>query len=204
MPEQSPEFMTNAKGHRVPINLVSEADKLEDQTVNDIVKYAVELSEQIKRFKGHTFDDVNTTIELMGEQYGVTKGGQKGNVTLTSFDGCRKVQVQVADNIELGPQLQIAKGLIDECLEEWSDGSRDEIKLIVEMAFDVGKEGKVNKQALFMLRRAKIDHPKWQQAMKAIADSIRTIGTKSYVRIYQRATPMAAWHMVQLNIAAVE
>ncbi len=203
MTTPNPDYMTDPKGHLVPINLVSDADKLEDQTVNDIVKFATDLSGQIARFKGHTFDDVNTAAELMGEQYGVRKGGQKGNMTFTSYDGCRKVQVQVADNITFGPQLQIAKGLIDECIEEWSEKSNDEIKALVNHAFDVGKEGQVNRTALFSLRRMNIKHPKWKQAMQAITDSIRIVGTKSYVRIYERKDAQASWEMIALNIAAV-
>ena len=199
-----PETMIDAQGKTWPTSVVSDADKLENETVNDIVKYAVELSDQIARFKGHTFDDVNTVVELLGEKYGVHKGGRKGNLTLTSFDGCRKVQVQVADHIDFGPQLQIAKGLVDECIEEWRDGTRDEMMALVNNAFEVGKEGLVNKNALFKLRRVKIENPKWKQAMQAITDSIRVIGSKSYVRIYQRDNAEAAWKMIQLNIAAVE
>lgn len=198
-----PEYMIDAKGRKWPISLVSDADKLEDETVNKVVEYANTLSAQIARFKGHTFDDVNTTADLLGEKYGITKGGAKGNQTFTSFDGCRKVQVQVADNITFGPQLQIAKTLIDECIEEWSDGSSDEIKALVNYAFDVDKAGRVNRGALFSLRKMEITHPKWKSAMEAITDSIRVIGTKSYIRIYERENAEAEWQMVQLNIAAV-
>lgn len=194
--------MTNSKGHMVPIALVGDMDKLEDQMVNKIVGFADDLSAQITRFKGHTFDDVTSFGELLADEYGVTKGGKKGNVTFTSYDGCRRVEVSIADNIVFGPQLQVAKDLIDECIEEWSDGSRDEIKALVNHAFDVEKEGTVNRSALYSLRRMKIENDKWQRAMQAITDSVRVIGTKSYVRIYKRATAQDKWVMVQLNIAS--
>src|SRR3546814_9855969 len=91
-------------------------------------------------FKGHTFEDVNGLQALIAQEYGVTVGGLKGNITLTSFDGCEKVQVQVADLIEFGPELQAAKALVDECLSEWSADSRVELRALVSRVFNVDKE----------------------------------------------------------------
>ena len=36
--------------------------------------------------------------------------------------------------VVFGPELQIAKGLVDECLNEWAEGARDEIRAIEELA----------------------------------------------------------------------
>jgi hypothetical protein len=87
------------------------------------------LSEQVARFKGHTFEDLGALEALLAQEYGVTKGGAKGNKTFMSHDGLYKVQVQVADHIDFGPQLQIAKELIDECLNEWAADSRPSIAI---------------------------------------------------------------------------
>ena len=66
-------------------------------------------------------------------------GGNKGNVTLMSYDGRLKIQRNIAENISFDERLQAAKQLIDECLEEWTEGSRDEIKVIINNAFHVDK-----------------------------------------------------------------
>jgi len=34
----------------------------------------------------------------------------------------QKVQIQAQDTIDFGPQLQQAKTLLDECLNEWAEG----------------------------------------------------------------------------------
>ncbi|WP_226779545.1 DUF3164 family protein [Oceaniglobus trochenteri] len=195
--------MRDAKGRAVPIDLVSDADQLKTQTVLKVLEYARPLSAQIARFKGHTFDDVYTLVDLLREQHGASVGGAKGNIDLISFDGCARVQVSVADHIAFGPELGIAKSLIDECIEEWSDGSRDEIRALVNHAFNTDKAGNINREALFSLRRLDIRHPTWKKAMQAITDSMSVIGSKSYIRIYTRATPEKGWEMVPLNIAAV-
>lgn len=198
-----PAHMIDAKGRSVPMALVSEADKLKDQTITTVLGYASELSAQITRFKQHTFDDVYSLIDLLAEQYGAKIGGKKGNIDLVSFDGCSKVQISIADNITFGPELQIAKSLIDECIEEWAQGSRDEIRALVTHAFETDKPGHINREGLFSLRRMDIKDPKWKRAMDAINDSIKVIGSKAYIRIYQRPTPSEGWEMVQLNIAGV-
>jgi hypothetical protein len=196
-------YMQDAKGRLVPEHLVKQTDKLEDQLVRKCLGYADELSAQIARFKGHTFDDVAAFMDLLAESYGQAKGGKKGNVTFTSFDGCAKVQVAVQDHIDFGPELQVAKQLIDDCIEEWAADSRDEIRALVNHAFEVDKPGQVNREALFALRKIDIDDERWRQAQAAITDSIRVTGSKTYVRFYRRPTPEDRWQAVTIDLAAV-
>ncbi|MBI1407327.1 MAG: DUF3164 family protein [Caulobacter sp.] len=194
-------YRRDAKGALVPDELVKVQDKLEDETVRKVFGYAEELSAQIGRFKEHTFDDVDMLLAVFAQDYSDLRGGQKGNVTLTSYDGLLKVQVQVADLVQFGPQLQTAKSLVDQCLTEWSADSRAEIRAIIQRAFDVDKEGKVNRSELFALLRYEIEDERWLNAMKAIRDSIKVIGTKRYVRFYRRAKTTDAWVSVSIDVA---
>lgn len=195
-------MMQDAKGRYVPVGLVKPADKLQDELVRKMIAFAGDLSEQIGRFKGHCFDDLGSFQALIAQEYGASVGGAKGNVTLTSFDGTMKVQFQVADLLDFGPELQAAKALVDECLNEWTEGSRDEVRALVSRAFNVDKEGKINRAELFMLLRVEIDDDRWQRAMAAIHDSIRVIGSKIYIRFYRRETPQAPWRAVTIDLAA--
>jgi Protein of unknown function (DUF3164) len=104
---ENPTHMLDSKGRAVPVAFVKDADKLITQTVGKIHDFAVDLSETVGRFKGHTFDDVYTTVALLAESYGVKRGGDKGNITLTSFDGLKRVSIKVAQQLAFGPQLQI-------------------------------------------------------------------------------------------------
>ncbi|MDV7341002.1 DUF3164 family protein [Terasakiella sp. A23] len=195
-------FMEDSKGAFWPIDKVKDTDKLQDQTVRKILGFADELNAQIARFKGHTFSDVAAFQDILRDKYGVEKGGKKGNVTLTSFDGKMKVVVAVQDYIDFGSELQIAKELIEECIEEWSEGSRDEIRALVNHAFNVDKPGQVNRAALFQLRRIEIDHDKWRAAIDAINDSIKTEGSKTYFRFYRRDTPEGKWKSITIDLAS--
>ncbi|MBB4267791.1 DUF3164 family protein [Roseospira visakhapatnamensis] len=202
IPTVPPGYMKDSKGRLVPEQLVRPLDALMDQTVEKLIGYAEDISAQIGRFRGHSFDDVASFMQLAADQYGASIGGAKGNVTLTSYDGCRKVQIQVADHLTFGAELQVAKSLIDECIVEWSDGVRAEIRALVEHAFRVDKQGQVSRDAVLALRRVDIDDDRWRRAMDAITDSIRVVGSKSYIRFYRRADPQAKWEPITVDLAA--
>ncbi|SOC26979.1 DUF3164 family protein [Stappia indica] len=194
-------YMTDTKGSLVPLDLVKPTDKLQDELVRKVMGYARDLSAQISRFRGHTFEDIGSLDALLAQEYGATLGGRKGNKTLLSFDGTMKIEVKVADFIDFGPELQIAKALIDECLNEWSAESRPEIRAIVTRAFNTDKAGCINKTEIFMLLRLDIADERWRRAMDAIREAMRVIGSKTYLRFYERASVDAPWQPVTIDLA---
>ncbi len=193
--------MRDGQGRVVPLALIKPMDKLTDETVRKIMGYAMPLSDQVARFKEHTFDDIGALEALLAQEYEAKLGGKKGNMTLMSFDTLYKVTVQVADHIAFGPELQIAKSLVDECLNEWAASARDEIRAIVTRAFNTDKEGQINRSEVFMLLRLEIRDPRWVRAMDAIRDAMRVVGSKTYVRCYRRASLDAAWEPVTIDLA---
>lgn len=195
-------YLRDAKGSLVPLDAIKPADLLMDETVRGILDDAREVSAQIAAFKGEAFSKVGELQALFAQHYGATLGGKKGNITLVSFDGCQKVQVQVADLLEFGPELQSAKALIDECLTEWAVGSAVELRALVNRVFQVDKEGQINRAELFMLLRVEIQDERWVRAMDAIRDSIRVIGSRTYIRFYDRPNPDAPWHSVTIDMAS--
>jgi hypothetical protein len=195
--------MIDAKGREVPLDLVRPQDQLQDETVRKIAGFALALSDQLRRFKEHTFDDISAFESILAQEYETTVGGAKGNKTLSSYDGLFQVQVQVQDRVDFGPELQIAKGLIDECLNEWAADSRPEIRAIVTRAFNTDKEGQINRAEIFMLLRLDIEDRRWLKAMEAIRDAMRVVGKATYVRVKQRPNADAPWETVLLDLAKV-
>ena len=198
-----PGWLEDSKGRLVRESMVPDAALLEDQTVRIIVAYGLDLADQIARFRAHSFDDLAAQQDVVAEKYGVRKkGGRKGNRTFTSFDGRLKVTIQVQDQIQFGPELQAARDLVNECIADWSSAAREEIQALMQHAFQPDKEGMVNREAVFSLRRLDIDDPRWQRARQAITDSIRVVGSKTYMRIYMRPTPEQSWKAIPIDIAA--
>lgn len=62
-------YMHDAKANLVPVETIRPADLLMDETVRKITGFARELSAQIARFKGHTFEDVNGLQALLAQEY---------------------------------------------------------------------------------------------------------------------------------------
>lgn len=195
------EFMINGKGGFDPIDAVKPQYKLQDQTVRKCIAYALELNAQVGRFRGHTAADLAALDALLAEKYDAKIGGAKGNRTYQTYDGLMKVQVQVSDLITFGPELQVAKALIDQCLIEWSADSRPEIQSIVARAFNTDKEGQVNRSDVFMLLKLEITDERWLKAMDAIRDAIRVTGSKEYVRFYRRSSVREDWQAITIDLA---
>jgi len=194
-------YMTDAKGGLIPLGLVKAQDQLQDETVRKIAGFALALSAQMARFKEHVFDDIGDFEAILEQEYGSTIGGAKGNKTLLSYDGLFKVQVAVADRFDFGPELQVAKGILDECMNEWSAEAPAELRAIITNAFNTDKEGQINRAEIFKLLRLEILDERWQRAMKAIRDAMRVAGTATYVRCYQRPTQDARWQHITIDLA---
>ncbi len=195
------EYLPDARGKLVPVEMIKPEHLLEDETVRKVMGYAVALSDQVGRFKAHTFEDLGDLEALLAQEYGAKKGGAKGNKTFMSHDGLMKVLVQVSDHIDFGPQLQIAKELVDECLNEWSAEARPELRALVTRAFNTDKAGQINRAEIFMLLRLEIEDERWVRAMTAIRDAIRVVGSKTYVRCYRRESIEGAWEAVTIDLA---
>lgn len=197
------DYMPDSKGNLVPLALVKPQDKLQDETVRKVMGFAIALSGQLERFKAHTMADLVALDQLLEQQYGLVKRGNKGkgNRTYMTVDGLYRVSVQVADYIDFGPELQTAKALLDQCLNEWAADARPEIQAVVTKAFNTDKEGQINRSEIFMLLRLEIEDPRWANAMQAIRDAMRIVGRKEYVRFGMRASPEADWMSVTIDLA---
>ncbi len=200
-PDAPAGYWRDASGNLVPIGKIKEIDKLRNQVVYDLCSMAEGKSMELTNFKAAAMMEVASFVALSLDQYQVKAGGEKGNVTLVSFDGRYKIVRQMQDKITFGEQLMAAKALIDECVVEWAKDANDNIKALVNHAFQTDKEGKINTGRVLALRRLDIADPKWAIAMQAIADSMQTASTKPYVRFYRRNETTMDYAPINLDVA---
>ena len=189
MPEQNeiPQgYLKNALGHLIPIQLISEIDKMRDHIVHEIVGKAEELAQLEQDFHDDTFGEIQAFTALSAEKYNVKLGGVKGTITLSSFDGSLQVKLAKADVMAFNENLEAARVLVDACIRRWAKGSNINIIALVDHAFQTDKEGKINLGRMYTLMRYEIDDAEWTQAMQALHDSIQPVNTKQYIRIYRR------------------
>ncbi|MFB2539049.1 DUF3164 family protein [Acinetobacter sp. c3-l95] len=184
---QIPEgYRADMQGRLVPISQIKPIDGERDALVQSLIQQAQEQQRILRQFKENAFADIAAFVQLSAEQYEVKIGGNKGNITLYSFDGQYKLVRQCQDYIRFDEKLQAAKALIDECIHDWAADSNDNIKALINDAFQVDKEGKISTGRVLGLRRLNIHDEKWQRAMQAISESIIITGSKDYVRFYER------------------
>lgn len=195
-------YWQDAKGGLTPDDLVKPIDKERDALVQEWIEKGKALSQQIAEFKGCVFGDIQAFIELSAEKYDAKLGGNKGNITLFSYDGKYKIQRAINDHLQFDERIQAAKVLIDECLNEWSVGSRPELKALIERAFNVDKEGNLNTSRILGLRRVDIQDPRWLNAMQAISESVQIVSSKTYVRLYERVGDSDQYVPISLDIAS--
>ena len=198
-----PGYWKDANGTLTPDSKVKDIDKLRHQVVVELCEQAKEHRSHLSAYKMHAMSEVSAFVSTSIDQYGVKSGGQKGNVTLTSYDGRYKIVRQMQDKLVFGEQLMAAKDLIDECVHTWAEGANDNIKALINHAFQTDKEGKINTARVLQLRRIDIREPKWLQAMQAIADSMQTASTKPYLRLYERNDVTGDYEAISLDMAAV-
>jgi Protein of unknown function (DUF3164). len=195
--------MVNGKGHLVPVEQVSDYDKAKDDLVRETIDEVESLQAVLKEFKTSILGDMAAFMELASEKYGAKMGGKKGNVQLLSFDGNLRVQLAVAEFLTFDERLQVAKSLVDECLNEWTEDSRPEVRTLVNMAFEVDKQGNVSPSKIQPLLKLEIHDEKWQRAMAAIRDSLTVQYSKQYIRFHRRSGPEGKWESIPLDIAAI-
>ena len=191
-----------AKGLNIPKHLRKDIDQLKDDTVNEIFSEGNKIMQSLSNFKTNSFESIETYMQILGEQYNIEYSG-KGNLTLSNYNNTKKVVRAVHDFIVFDEKLQIAKSLIDKCIHKWSNGANENIKVLVEHAFEVDKQGKVSTERVLGLRRLKIIDETWAEAMKAITDSLSTVGSRSYIRLYERLDEYATWKQISLNLSNV-
>lgn len=194
-------YMQDALGRLTPVDRIEPVDLERNDLVVEMVNSAKALKKQLIAFKLSAMGDIEALIELSADKYDVKMGGKKGNVSLTSYDGRYKVQRCIADNVDFDERLQVAKALIDQCVQRWADGIDTKIRALIDHAFQVDKQGNISTSRILSLRRIKIDDEQWKQAMEAIADSIRVSGSTTYLRIYERVGESEQYEPISLDIA---
>ena len=195
-------YLKDRKDRLVPIKQIDEHDIEMDAFVRKQVNKAKELQAVLRQFKQNAFDDCYAFMGLLAEKYNRKIGGQKGNVTFSTFDGSMQIRIAVQDTLTFGPELQIAKQIIDECLNDWAKDANQNLKTLITDAFEVDKEGELNTGRILSLRRIKIQDKRWEQAMDAISESLRIAVSKTYIN-FKEKDHIGKYNNISLDIAGV-
>lgn len=195
-------YHKDGKGRLVPESMIKPVDRMRDELVRELVKHAKTVRAELHHYKTQAHADIAAFVQLSAEQYGTHLGGDKGNVQLLSFDGRYKIIRAIDETVMFNERLQAAKALIDECLREWTEGARAEVITIIQDAFRVDQAGNIRTGSVLALRRLNITDSRWLDAMAAIGDAVQVVGSKSYIRLYER-DENGKYEPISLDLAGV-
>lgn len=203
--QHTPEGMIrNRKGGFDPISQVKDIDLQRHELVGELADEAKELNKRIAQFKRKLADSIETHVQLCGEKYGITLGGTKGNVTLTNYDQTERIIRSISETIDLDERMVVAQELMTQYANTLSQTTQnEEVKALINWAFQADRKGKLNTNRILELRKLKITHETWQRAMDALNESLFVAGSKTYYRVYQRPTPEDEYKQISLEMSKV-
>ena len=193
-------YMQDAHGNFVHIKNVRKIDIARDKLVHELWKKASQIDKELKEFKRYALLRIAELVAESAQEYDVRLGGRKGNVTLTSYDGSVRILRSITERIAFSEQLEVARNLVHECIQEYAKGARRELKALVDSAFEIDNKGHVSVTRVLGLRRVKIEDDKWKKAMDIIADSIQVVSSKEYIRFYCRNNS-GDYELINMNFA---
>ena len=196
------QYRKDARGALVPVAAIKEVDLLRDDLVRELVAKVLPVKAELATLKREAMAEANAFIDMSVEQYGVNRS-VKGNTTLHSFDGKYRILIANHDVLQFDERIQAAKALIDECLDDYTKDANVNLKAIVQKAFNVNAEGKINVKRVLELRTLKIEDEKWQRAMQALSDSLNVQTSREYIRFYERNDETGEYELINLDFAKV-
>ena len=180
-------YRMDAKMRMIPDSQIPAYELMRDELVCGIHERAEPIHRALSEFRIDTIEQVDAFMDIAFQEYGRTIYGSPTNrVTLTSYNGTLQVQIEVSELVRFDERIAVAQALIDEYIQGETKGLAPEIRKLIDMAFRPNKAGRINMGHMLSLRSLDIQHEKWQEAMRAIADSITVYTSRRYIRLYKR------------------
>lgn len=191
-------YWRDDRGALIPEAVVKAQDKLRDEAVRKIVAGAIGVSDILRRFKTHSMGELYAFLALIAQEYGAESAATTGSVTLYTYDREFRVVLARADKVAFGPEIHAARTLLLEYLA--AEPGPEPLKALVSRALGLDRQASVRPAEVLRLRVMEIGHPKWNSAMRAIDDAMRSAGTAEYLRVYRRDAE-GRWVKIPLDLA---
>lgn len=175
---------TDKDGNSIPSTYIHKTERDKDAAARRLTKAALKHSEALRAFKTEllrTCDELHQAA--LNEHQVKLRANSKGTYTISTIDKKMKVEVRVAEFAGFGDDISIAHALIKEYLAEKTEGIDPEIAQFATSAFE-NTGGNIDVKRVLGLKRFKVQHPKWRQAMEVIDRAYEIRNTKRYPRVW--------------------
>ncbi len=200
---KQPSTMTDSAGNPVPTAYVPKIDKARDRLVRRLTKDAEKLSAALVAHKAKCLKEIAAFQGATAELYGVTLGGEKNGIILTSFDGTLRIERRASDTLAFDERLLMAQQLINEWLQERTQNVDHDLVTLINRAFRNSRNSGLRFGEVIRLTKLDIKGEKWLKAMTLIRESITVQSSRTHCRFYRRENTQSDFELIPLDIAQV-
>lgn len=192
---------TDKTGTIVNVESISDEELFREEIVSKIITKVEKAERLLQKLKESIYDDVYGYIDEMRAKRNINllKNAKKGNLTLQSYSGSKKIQIVVPTNYQLNEKIVLAKDKIDEYLDSITADSSNALRIIVKKIF--GNSNGIDVRLARSLRTWEIKDPLWMEAMGLIDEATEETSGKKYLNFYRRAGVEDDWEAISLNFA---
>jgi hypothetical protein len=181
---------------------VSADEKKREEIIEKLFTKAMTIHNALAVFKAEAFKLINDYMDEKAADSGVD-WKQRG-VTMIDFADNRRLAIKAGKGVRTDdPQLQIAKQLIDTCIQAWGEKSDRNLVSMVQTLWKSGAS-ELDVRAIHQLMRFKVEgNEAWEKAMRILDLALsKAFTTKQYLVISYR-DPTGKIVPVTLNLSKV-
>jgi hypothetical protein len=193
----------NRNGKPVPERNIPKHIKRRDKTVTQIMGIVSKLQARMIADKAKTRKLIEQYCKYVANVSDNSDLTPEGNIQLSDYANLNQVSLYTNQLIGFDERLNIAKGLINKCITKWSKGTNANLRVIVDNAFKMDKQGNLNRALILQLFQIEIQDKNWKKAIALIKDSIYTKETKQYLKIAKRNSTEDKFQGVTLDMSTL-
>ena len=191
--------MRDNLGHDVPLKYVAKYDRVRDAKTKRILGRFQQARAMLEKVVRESLADIAEIQEARE-----TALAEKGNFSVTSFDGLVKVAIDQAWHIELDDRVKEARDrMLDYAKSLCAKAGPDATALleIVEEAFAANSAGRLSVARVMSLCRRNIAAAQWKDARDMLLASLQPEKGRCYIHVYSRPDMQHDFQMVRLDLA---
>ena len=191
--------MRDNTGHDVPVKYVGKYDRLRDERTKRVLARFRKARSVLEAVVRDSLADIAAIQEARD-----TPVAEKGNFSVTSFDGLVKVAIDQAWHIELDDRVKEARDRMLGYAKRLCGKAGDDAAAlleIVEEAFAANSAGRLSVSRVMSLCRRNIQAREWTEARDMLLASLQPERGRCYIHVYARPDMQHDFEMIRLDLA---
>lgn len=189
----------NTKGMMIPANMMTEQNILKDYVATLLVDLAITYNQALENFKHYCFSILTQYRKRMAMINNTEE--PSGGITVTTYDGTKKVESYWHEFTDYGEGLKQAKELMGNVISEGSQEMDSILQKIFLDAFSLNK-GQISVTKILNLCSYQVNDDRWRKAVDIIRSDSNLRTRKEYIR-FQLRKKGGEWETIYIDIAKI-